>query len=251
MKPLLIVTCFNRLEWTKKTLAELAQNTDLNAVDAHILDNGSADGTPRWLKPWHEQHQSTLHLMPENIGCSRAPNYVIERFRSPGQAVIKVDNDAGFKTAGWLNIWMDFLDRYKKPVAMVSAWDSYLARCEVGASIKVGSHEVHFYSSFPGQFVLHTGEFMDRIGYFDVLGPDHLYGFEDTIVSWKARKLGWAQVAVRSVSQNEPIIPSAIPQRELTERVQRTKPLWAKRMQIWQGRDDIYTDSDGTPRRLD
>lgn len=228
----------------------LTDTTDMSTVDVHIVDNNSTDGTGEWLKQWEGHNRCTLHLMPKNLGIPRALNYVMERFRSPGQHVIKFDNDVECKTKNWLGIWIDFLNYYKGLIAQISAWYPGLAATRTGRK-KVGPYDmVHIFPP-PGRFVLLTGAFMDRIGYFDVFSPDHLYGYEDSVVSWKARKLGWAEVAILSVCQNYPSrnIPAALPPEEKMEQyLGEGRVRFLRRMEVWKKRgDNLYTGSDGKP----
>jgi glycosyltransferase involved in cell wall biosynthesis len=199
MRPLVIITVFNRARETRETLIALEATTDLNEVEVVIVDNGSIDGASDVANEWAARHVAKkvrVLKLATNIGCPRALNLALAA-RKAGQAVIKIDNDVRITTPGWLagvqDLVAGFGARYG-PVAMVGAnYDGALEGRSLGQVFPDGyvGPDIFAMGHIIGHAVYHTGAFMDRVGYFDVLSDEHIYGFEDLILSHKARALGW------------------------------------------------------------
>lgn len=84
--PVLMIT-YNRLEYTKKAYAALMKCKD---VFPFIIDNGSTDGTQRWLQD--QGDEITMILSDTNHGIAPAMN-VFLRDTKPYPVVGKIDND--------------------------------------------------------------------------------------------------------------------------------------------------------------
>ena len=78
---------------------------------------------------------------------------------------------------------------------MISAYYDGVLEGRLLGEHEFEGHPLYRVQPVIGHCVWHTGLFMDRVGFFDVLGPDHLYGFEDLILSHKARRLGYFTLA--------------------------------------------------------
>jgi glycosyltransferase involved in cell wall biosynthesis len=199
----MLITTYNRLNETKVTLASLEATTDLEALELAIFDNGSDDGTQDWLKAWAQKYpyieQGNLYLSNVNIGCPKALNVMLEQLRKPGQPVIKVDNDVLFTEAGWLEriqALIGDLQRAGVPASMLSAYyeNIFKDRHHETLGVRNGYTAYQFFPAI-GHCVYHAGPFMDEVGFFDVLRPEHLYGFEDLLMSHKANLLQWPIMA--------------------------------------------------------
>lgn len=99
---------YDRLSYTKK-MVDLLEKTAGYPYEHFVVDNGSTDGTQKWLET---QWGIRSILFRENRGISIASNTAIEAIKQAGDydIIVKVDNDAFFKTDGWLK-------------AMVTIWE--------------------------------------------------------------------------------------------------------------------------------
>ena len=90
--PVLMIT-YNRLEYTKQALKALIES-DCGTI--YIIDNGSTDGTERWLKDklisTNPDHRISCFFMYENTGIAGAMN-VFLKLTADQPVVAKVDND--------------------------------------------------------------------------------------------------------------------------------------------------------------
>jgi len=199
MKPLIGMISFNREQETLATLNSLAATGALTEAEVLVWDNGSTDGTQEALLQAVEfgtLQRDQLWLSPENFGCPKALNAILWARRKPGQHFIKVDNDVELITPHWVRQLCAFLDDHPD-VAMASPWYREMGDAP-GRVVRTfpGWIEV-----FPvvGHTVIHQGRFLDETGYFDVLGPDHLYGFEDNLMCHRAGAAGLKCAVVRGV----------------------------------------------------
>jgi len=191
VKPLLSVICYNRLNDTTRTIQALRDTYTFDEAEVLIVDNASVDGTGDWLLEQVDLgllKPENVMLLDENIGCPRALNLVLESQRKPGQHFIKVDNDVLLVTPGWVEMLVRFLDQHPN-VAMASPW---YAELETGNQGRVYEQHAGWWRIFPviGHCCVHRGEFLDQTGFFDVLGDDHLYGFEDNLMAHRAGAMG-------------------------------------------------------------
>lgn len=192
MKPLIIVTVFNRAKLTRETLNALEATTDLEKVEVAIVDNASTDGACEVAREFAGRHDSVyLHTLEENIGCPRALNLALREHRKSGQPVVKLDNDVVIETTGWLEK-LQLLGEGGR-VGMVSAYYDTVVKDRLERVMgNWRDQTLYLVRIVVGHCVWHSGTFMDRVGYFDVVHPDHLYGFEDVLLSLKARMEDWA-----------------------------------------------------------
>jgi glycosyltransferase involved in cell wall biosynthesis len=203
-RPLVVVTVFNRKDETRRMLASLEEHTDLTQAVVAILNNGSTDGAGKVIDQFYyrvsnDQNEVHVYHFSQNLGTARAINQAILDLRQSGQPVVKFDNDVVLKTSGWIDSVRDLLDmmvnKLSTDVAMIRAYrtwrgqnlpnesPAYWGRHK-GSSIYVAERDL-------GYSVWYTGAFMDRVGHFEVLSPDHVYGFDDVIMGHKARQLNW------------------------------------------------------------
>ncbi len=101
MKIHLIFICYNRLEYTKLSLASVL--ADLNEeFSLTIFDNGSTDGTTEYLKKEvNDPRIEDIILSHKNIGQTAAVNQVWSR--SKADLLGKLDNDC-LMSPGWTKI---------------------------------------------------------------------------------------------------------------------------------------------------
>lgn len=247
MKPLGIMTTWNRYERTKEALAGL--EPDLDGFEEFVIcDNGSEKKTRRLVKEWAKSHggQVETYLRPYNIGTPRALNWAIYQHRIGGQSVIKIDNDVKFLNSGWLEGVVNLADTLRRSgrrVGIITAlYDRMFTNKRVLKEERVmGERLVSYYPS-TGCATFFTGEFWDKVGYFDVLRRDHLYGFEDTIVAYKARLrhfeiLAWGGWKVKHEAG------SAMKNRD--RHIAKMRPLYEERMKRIRKSGVVLTGCDG------
>jgi len=89
---------------------------------------------------------------------------------------------------------------------------------------------------------------MDAVGYFDVLAEDHLYGFEDLILSHKAGVMGWEMLVWEGWRienlQRHPALGAG-----QDEHVARIRPLYEERVRTLAAGGTVWTGMDGKPGR--
>lgn len=191
MKALIIITVYNRAQNTRRTLEALEETTDLSSVEVVIVNNASSDGAGDVAQKFAARYPSvTYRGLRKNVGCPRALNLAIRKHRKPHQPVVKLDNDVLIRTPGWVDR-LRFLAEGDR-IAMVSAYYDGVVDGRLRAVRGPWRGEtVYEVRIVVGHCVWHSGTWMDKVGYFDVLRPDHLYGFEDILMSVKARVAGW------------------------------------------------------------
>jgi GT2 family glycosyltransferase/glycosyltransferase involved in cell wall biosynthesis len=95
----IVILCFNGLAYTRQCL----DSVDLFTPEPHeiiIVDNGSTDGTPGFLKQYAAEHDGvTLIMNDRNMGYAAGNNQAIRAAR--GEYVVLLNNDV-VVTDGWL-----------------------------------------------------------------------------------------------------------------------------------------------------
>ena len=202
MKPLIVVTCFNRIRETMKCLLALLRTT-LHKSCYGIISNNGIDSAEsicinNICEPVFcltEEHfpeiKSKIFYPKTNIGTSRSLNLSINEQREPNQPLVKIDNDMVLKSKTWIQDLLELEQTYPD-VGMISGYYGD-ATHRWTSSVEFGEFKgkkLWKAKTITGHCVWHTGSLMDKVKYFDVLSPEHLYGFEDTLMSIKANVLG-------------------------------------------------------------
>jgi GT2 family glycosyltransferase len=88
----------DRLEYTRHCFGTLLQNAGY-PFDHFILDNGSQDGTPEWIREHYRP--KFFHQRDYNIGISRGSNFLLGKilYESDYDLIIKMDNDCEVLTS--------------------------------------------------------------------------------------------------------------------------------------------------------
>jgi hypothetical protein len=261
-KPFLIMVTHNRPKETMTTLQALEHATDFSEVDFVIVDNGSTGGLPMRMVEWANRlmrrvGRSSIEVLslPKNIGCPRALNLALRKYRQPGQPVVKIDNDVMMVTKGWPYEIQNLIaerEALGRQVAMIGAWYDTVLH---GRLLRTeGEHLgklIHHVATIIGHTVWHTGKFMDAVGFFDVLHSDHIYGFEDLILSHKAGAIEWEMLVwegwqIRNIQRSPSI--GKVAQREHTDAM---RPFYNERVAAISQGGTLKTGFDGKPQKSD
>lgn len=102
----IVILTFNQIEYTKKCVNSLRQHTP-EAHEIIFVDNGSTDGTVKWLRRLiKENNNCKLIENTNNLGFARGCNQGI--LASEGEFILLLNNDV-VVTEGWLTGMLDCL----------------------------------------------------------------------------------------------------------------------------------------------
>jgi len=93
---------YNRLSETTVSFGTL-HNTANYPFTHIVVDNGSSDGTVEYLKEYAKDKDVQLIINADNKGISIASNQALDWAKGKYDIIVKVDNDAIFKTKKWLS----------------------------------------------------------------------------------------------------------------------------------------------------
>lgn len=261
MTPLVGITSYNRRDLLWETLNALFLTTEHSAFELVVVDNGSTDGSPQLLReyPYPRELGSMIEgddllLLPDNIGCPLALNRMLAH-RKRGQPFVKVDNDVQVLTHGWVERMARFEETHPDAAMIGAYYDGVLGPddCRKHGETEDAGHpsDAYVVDLLPGHFVWHTGSFLDRVGYFDVLAPNHLYGFEDWIMCQKAACLDkkvyvLQDVEMRNIQDVKSYAP--IGGQDKDSHVEAMRPFYRARLKaLADGRAELYTPPSGQP----
>ena len=179
----IIVTTFNRLEYTKQCLQSVFDNTDKSDYHLTVIDNNSTDGTKEYLTELKANDKiDTLHLLNENVGVACAVNLGID---VNAEYNIKLDNDIVIQSKNWLKELIEVCEKIKNVgiVAYNFEVDLYGVTSESGIDIAEKND-----GNLGGALLCIPYDTFQIIGYFC---EDYgLYGEEDTDYSIRVRVAG-------------------------------------------------------------
>jgi len=161
-----------------------------------------------------------------------------------------LDNDIDLLSTGWvtgikrLAAYWRGLGRH---LAMISAYYEPWQQQRVTGKEEFERKTVWHIQPVVGHAVYHTAEFMDRVGHFDVLREDHIYGFEDLLLSHKATHLGWECIAWEGWMIENLQRQSALTRNVRDDHVTEMRPLYKRRIMAMQLSGSVHTNSDGLP----
>ncbi len=107
MKIAIVMLSYNRVEYTKKTIASYEKQIGgKDAFDFFVYDNGSTDGTAEYLKNYNGSLNLDVILGKENIGIARGTKLLLKEkcFGKGYDFIVKVDDDE-ILPDNWHNIF--------------------------------------------------------------------------------------------------------------------------------------------------
>ncbi len=100
---------FNRLEFTKASIASIIQLTSFPYV-LTVVDNGSTDGTVEYLQAIKKEGVITnLILLKENVGVAKASNVAWSQ-EPEAEYYLKLDNDIVIQKPNWLERMVEVIN---------------------------------------------------------------------------------------------------------------------------------------------
>lgn len=195
-----------RTKYTSATLSSLLKTVNFERHNLVIIDNGSAADTlsllDRYETDFPYPERLTVVYNGKNLGTAKAINRGI-RLRKPGQHVVKMDNDVVIANPGWVDEMEECIRRQPK-IGLVG-----LKRMDLQES---PDHKDSYYRSqlimlphergerwivaeqinhMMGTCQMLSSNLLDKIGGFE---QPHLYGYDDTIVSYKSTLLNFINI---------------------------------------------------------
>ena len=197
---LIMLSC-DGLHATRDFLRHLQNNTDpdlLDKIRVIWIDNGSCDGTPRYLENKFEEFglNAILVVSSSNLGVIGGRNLglkIVKEIMSQSDYIMFLDNDQ-YVQDGWLEHHLAVLEEGDYDMVGVEAWKCnhrFLPTVKLDNQIKRGVGNAFNYVGCGG--TLMKKEVFHRVGYFDdIFNPCY---FEDPDFNMRAYnegfKIGW------------------------------------------------------------
>jgi len=103
MKLSIIVITWERLDFTKQCLKSIFETTEkLKEKEIIVVDNGSKDGTMKYLIKLENEEKIKLISFKKNQGCGYATN--IGMLNASGEFIVEVDNDIILLDGWWQEV---------------------------------------------------------------------------------------------------------------------------------------------------
>ena len=112
LKVAVFTLTMDRLEYTKKMYESMSETAGYE-FDWFVVDNGSQDRTPEWLRG---QGLMDLRLNKKNVGISEGSNQALDMIGDEYDLIMKVDNDCEFLTDDWLVDMVELFEGQTKAV---------------------------------------------------------------------------------------------------------------------------------------
>lgn len=104
----------DRLYYTKDSFKSLRATTKY-PFDHYVVDNGSTDGTVKWLKENEGDFKQVIYNK-ENVGISKGSNQALDAMGDEYDIIIKFDNDCEVIDPNWLEMFVEFYNRFPRAV---------------------------------------------------------------------------------------------------------------------------------------
>jgi len=257
LKVSIIIPVFNQIEFTKKCLNAIFQNTPPDLFEIIIIDNASTDETSIFLSNLRERIKFITNN--QNMGFAKACNQGVNK--ASGKYLLFLNNDTEVQPE-WLNSLVEVLDK-DKSVAAVGSKLLFPDKTIQHAGVEIVNNQKlpdplvarHIYyqqaENYPKANEISTYQALTaacllvrRSAFEAVEGFDELYwnGYEDTDLGFKFQKQGWLliyqpkSVVIHYESQSGP------------ERFSRVQHNIERLHQKWLGKinPDLMIKPDGT-----
>ena len=177
---------------SQRCISSLLDTADPELYTLIIVDNGSTDGTPKYLRSLDHPNIEDIIFNPQNIGTANAINQVWKIGHQREQYVAKIDNDVVWLDGrGWLQTMVNVLDQ-TEDIGLVGLKRSDL---EEKANIVHDWFRSRYFTLPNGQvvevvhhvmgtcwLVSHAG--LNALGALKQVGP---YGLDDSIYCHRLR----------------------------------------------------------------
>lgn len=182
---------YDRLEYTKQMFETLSENAGYK-YDHFVVDNGSSDETPEWLKENKKKYNiKELILNEKNVGISKGSNQALDVIGDDYDIIIKIDNDCRVESEDVLATLVDVFKRSRDII--LSPTVEGLIDSPGGVPrvrhIYIGNRLLGLTTHLGGIFVAaHKSAYKD----FRWEENDFLHGMQDAIFSQSCAKRGFA-----------------------------------------------------------
>ncbi|MFH0994524.1 MAG: methyltransferase domain-containing protein [Pseudomonadota bacterium] len=166
----IIVVTYNNLALNRLCIESVLNDTDYPHYEVIVVDNGSADGTPAYLKGLDHRHLSVIRNS-ENRGYSAANNQGLRK--ASGQYLCLLNNDT-VVTGAWLSTLVGYLEANPK-IGMVGPVTNAIAN---EAKIEVGYRNLLDMPAWAQNYCRqHRGklEEISMIAFFCMVMPRHAF----------------------------------------------------------------------------
>lgn len=180
-KTFIIVTVYNRDDYLQTTFSAL-EKSGWNGLTLLMDDSPHASVTSPWSSIDYK------HIWRPNIGLSRLINLALKRYRDQGDWVIWMPDDVEVLTEGWVDIALEFAKEQDDIGLVTGKLTNFTFHGGVQRQHpKFGTWWETPYLQTPTVF---SPRYMDVVKYIDLLGEDHVWGYQDVLASHRCRAMG-------------------------------------------------------------
>lgn len=188
-----------RSEYTERTLESLYNTVNWDKHRFVLIDNGSCEKTRDIIYKSKLCTFCNIIYNVENVGTARAINMGI-KLRTPGEHIIKIDNDVEIHSYGWVDEMEEAIAR-DQTIGIVGLKRKDLAQYPTNPDLTFKS-ELRMLDHTPGQRWIVVEECADIMGTCTMLSSKLLdtiggfaqplcYAFDDTLMSLRAGLAGF------------------------------------------------------------
>ncbi|MGA2176367.1 MAG: glycosyltransferase [Verrucomicrobiota bacterium] len=222
----IIIPTFNKIELTRRCLQTISAHTPAPAHEIIVVDNGSTDGTPDFLRAEETAGRLRAILNPENTGFAKACNQGARAAR--GHYIVFLNNDTEVQS-NWLGALFALAEAdpavaavggkllypdgtiQHAGVALADCWDhDPLLAFHLFAKEKADfplANQRRVYQAVTAACMLARKSHFDQVGGFD---EEFWNGYEDVDLCLRFQERGWlavyepASVVIHYESQSGP-----------------------------------------------